>query len=138
MKRLARLLLPIGLLLPGFAAADCGNTLDARTRRVVAHPRQPLAFAPVPTAPLAVGRHFGLDIEVCPRAAATMPFALRLEADMPEHRHGMNYKPTVRAMGDGRWRADGLMLHMPGRWRFVFELSADGRLERLTHEFDLR
>jgi hypothetical protein len=40
-------------------------------------------------------------------------------------------------MGDGRYRADGLMLHMAGRWRLQFELSADGRLERLVQVVDL-
>jgi hypothetical protein len=49
----------------------------------------------------------------------------------------MNYRPTVRALGDGRYRADGLLLHMAGRWRLLFELTADGRLDRLAHELDL-
>jgi hypothetical protein len=63
------------------------------------------------------GRHFALDVVVCARAGAALPVALRVDADMPAHRHGMNYRPTVRALGDGRYRADGLMLHMAGRWR---------------------
>jgi hypothetical protein len=44
---------------------------------------------------------------------------------MPEHRHGMNYKPGIRPVGAGRFRAEGLMFHMPGRWEFVFDLGGE-------------
>jgi hypothetical protein len=33
--------------------------------------------------------------------------------------------------GGGRYRAEGLMFHMPGRWEFVFDVRAGGRTERL-------
>ena len=36
----------------------------------------------------------------------------------------MNYRPTVTATGEGRYRADGLMLHMAGKWELVFEVRA--------------
>lgn len=117
-------------------AADCGAALDARQRRVVANGAYRLAFAPLP-APWASGRHFALDIAVCPTAGQPMPQALQVDADMPAHRHGMNYKPTVQALGHGRFRAEGLMLHMPGRWRLSFDLAVDGRTQRLQHELDL-
>lgn len=121
------------------AEGPCGAALDTRQRRVVVGPHHQLAFEPVP-APLVAGRHLALNIVVCPRGGASQPVALRVDADMPAHRHGMNYKPTVRPQGDaheGRWRADGLLLHMPGRWRLLFELSADGRLDRLVHTVDI-
>lgn len=131
--RLSALALLAALPLPALA---CGETLDARARRVLEAPGLRLAFAPQP-APLAVGRSFGLDIVVC-RADSTQPIqSLRVDADMPAHRHGMNYRPTVRALGGDRYRADGLLLHMPGRWRTSFELSVDGRLLRLAHEADV-
>lgn len=117
-------------------AAACGQGLDPRLRRLVSTPRQQLAFVPIP-GQLAVGRHFSLDLVVCPRPGWSLPLAVRVDADMPAHRHGMNYRPTVRQLGDGRYRVDGLMLHMPGRWRLLFDLSADGRIERLSHELDL-
>ena len=130
-----------GLLLSALSthatqAADCGQQLDARQRREIRTPRHLLVFAPSP-APLALGRHFGLDIVVCPRAGASLQLALKVDADMPAHRHGMNYRATVQTLGEGRYRAEGLFLHMPGRWRLLFDLSADGRLERLSHEVDL-
>lgn len=124
------------------AASDCGHNLDARQRQVLTGKQHTLVFVPQP-APLASGRHFGLDIVVCPKAGAGTPVALRVDADMPAHGHGMNYRPTVRVMGapaegQSRYRAEGLLLHMPGRWRLHFELSVDGRFERLAHDIDLR
>ena len=73
---------------------------------------------------ITVGQHFVVLLTSCPA-----PGRLRLDAHMPEHRHGMNYKPSVKALGEGRYRSEGWLFHMPGRWEFVFELGA----ERLTH-----
>ncbi|HEV8109104.1 MAG TPA: cytochrome-c peroxidase, partial [Burkholderiales bacterium] len=56
---------------------------------------------------------------------------------MPEHRHGMNYAPTVKALAPGRWRAEGLMFHMPGRWELVFEVTANGATDRLVTTYQL-
>lgn len=123
---------------PGLAAAgaDCGADLRGSVRWLAANDRYLVALAPR-GGPIAVGRHFGLDIAVCPRAQAAMPAAIKVDADMPEHRHGMNYRASVTALGAGRYRADGLMFHMPGRWRFIFDLAVDGRSERLTREVDV-
>lgn len=83
-------------------------------------------------APLKVGEHFTVDFVVCPA-----PEAVRVDAWMPEHRHGMNYRPEVRAQGGGRYRAEGLMLHMAGRWELVFEVRSAGRTERLAQSLRL-
>jgi len=84
------------------------------------------------TPALRVGEHFAVEFAVCPT-----PEQVRVDAWMPDHRHGMNYKPTVAAQGGGRYRADGLMFHMAGRWEFVFELRSGGRTERLAHSVRL-
>ena len=76
-------------------------------------------------APLKVGQHFAVDFAVCPA-----PESVRIDAGMPEHKHGMNYRPTVTATGEGRYRADGLMLHMAGKWELVFEARAKDSVER--------
>ena len=76
-------------------------------------------------APLKVGQHFSVEFAVCPK-----PESVRIDAQMPEHRHGMNYRPTVAAAGEGRYRAEGLMLHMAGKWELVFELRSKDSVER--------
>jgi hypothetical protein len=46
----------------------------------------------------------------------------------------MNYRARVVAKGGGRYVAEGLLFHMPGRWQFVFDVERPGRTERLTHD----
>ncbi len=70
-----------------------------------------------------VAKHFNLDISACAKSGPA-PEILKVDAHMPEHRHGMNYAPSVEKLGPGRWRAEGLLLHMPGKWEFVFEIDS--------------
>ncbi|TAN51656.1 MAG: hypothetical protein EPN19_12005 [Betaproteobacteria bacterium] len=91
-----------------------------------------LSYRTLPAA-IAPGEHFSLEYALCPKAGAVLPATVKVHAWMPEHRHGMNYKASVAALGGGRFRAQGLLFHMPGRWEIVFE--ADG--ERLSHSLRL-
>ena len=120
------------------ARAGCGDDLPAAHRLLADAPSLQIAFAPRP-APLPAGRHFALDIVLCPAPGQPMPASLQVDADMPAHRHGMNYRASVTPLGPGRFRADGLMFHMAGRWRFIFDLpAADGQpARRATRAFDL-
>src|SRR5258705_13857874 len=63
-----------------------------------------------------VGKHFSLEIAACAKPGGKPPAALKLDAQMPEHRHGMNYSPSLKQLAPGHWRAEGLMVHMPGKW----------------------
>jgi hypothetical protein len=83
-------------------------------------------------APLKVGQHFAVEFAVCPA-----PESVRVDAWMPEHRHGMNYRPTVTATGEGRYRAEGLMLHMAGKWELIFEARAKDSVERVAQTIRL-
>ena len=79
-----------------------------------------------------IGQHFAVELALCAKEGAAVPESVRVDAHMPEHRHGMNYKTTVSSSGTARYRAEGLMFHMPGRWEYIFEVRAGGATERLT------
>lgn len=83
-------------------------------------------------APVPLNAPFAIELALCARdgAAVALP---RVDAWMPAHRHGMNYRPSVTALGPGRFRAEGLLFHMPGRWEFVVEVAG----ERLAARQDL-
>jgi len=115
-------LLGLGFAAPGALACDLPGG-PAESLRTSDHT---IVFR---AAPIRVGEHFALELAVCPP-----PDAVRVDASMPAHRHGMNYRPSVVPLGGGRYRAEGLMLHMPGDWRLVFELRAGGTTERATHD----
>ena len=116
-------------------AAACGDALGAGVARADGE-RWTVAWRADPS-PIPVGHHFALDIEVCPRAGTAMPAKLDVDATMPAHRHGMNYAPTVKATAPGRWRAEGLLFHMPGRWELVFA-SGTARSDRVAADVDVR
>ncbi len=125
LRRHAQALIAAGLLtgaVGGAAACELppGTRLESK--------RQLLSYRTIPPKIL-VGEHFALELAACPKAGAALPGRVKLDAHMPEHKHGMNYRPDVKPLGAGRYRSDGWLFHMPGRWEFVFGL--DG--ERLTH-----
>ena len=114
-----------------FAALGQTCTTDMQGGRKIETARYTLAFRTQPEK-IDVGRHFSVEVRVCPRNDAPMPESIQVDAHMPEHRHGMNYKPRVVAAPGGLYRAEGLMFHMPGRWEFVFDLFSKDRSDRLS------
>jgi len=63
---------------------------------------------------------------------------VRVDARMPAHRHGMNYRPRVSVQPDGGFRAIGLLFHMTGQWEILIEASVAGRSERISLPLDIR
>jgi hypothetical protein len=110
------------------AAQSCPSLEGARKadseRYVIAWRTQP--------AKIAVGQHFNVEMAVCPKAGQPAPESVRVDGFMPEHNHGMNYKPAVKPAGDGRYTAAGMMFHMPGKWDFIFEIGGGGKTDRTT------
>jgi hypothetical protein len=124
----------VAILAAGSALAagtrTCGEGLPSN-RTLIEAPGYTLAFVTVPT-PIEVGTHFVVDFAVCPLGNARKPHAVRVDATMPEHRHGMNYRPSVVLMPTGIYRAEGMLFHMPGRWDLAFDLVDGERTQRLV------
>ena len=57
---------------------------------------------------------------------------------MPEHRHGMNYKPEISAMGDGLYEGRGFLFHMPGRWEITVSVYSDAEPSHLKFDFEVK
>jgi YtkA-like len=93
-------------------------------------------FRTVPVA-IEIGQHFSVEAVVCVAPPAPPANGLRVDAQMPEHRHGMNYRPRVTAKGDGVYVAEGFLFHMPGHWQLLFDVDLGGRTERLEVDMDL-
>lgn len=123
-------------LVDNAVAQACGDRLGADVRRAE-NSRYTVAFRTQP-APLAVGQHFAVAFVVCPKDGAAAPTAVAVDANMPAHKHGMNYRTTVTRATDGTWRADGLMFQMPGRWDLTFDVATGGGTQRLAYGLDLR
>jgi hypothetical protein len=88
-------------------------------------------------APLKIGQFFAAEVIAC-RAPASVT-RISLDATMPAHGHGMNYRPKVTEVAPGHYRFSGLMLHIPGRWQVTVDLYDGTRLiHRLTRNLDLK
>jgi hypothetical protein len=118
----------LGCTLAHAATAPCGDDLPVKGRQQVESGGLRVAFATRP---------WPVDVVVCTSPGGPAPDALRVDADMPAHRHGMNYRASVKPLGDGHFVAEGLMFHMPGRWRFIFDIGSGAQAERVTREVDV-
>lgn len=135
MRRLGWALLLNAAVL-GAANAGCGDSLPSDGRQRLERGGVQLVYAPQGGS-LPLGRHFALDIALCPAPGQPAPVLLAVDAEMPAHRHGMNYRPMVQSLGQGRYRAEGLLLHMPGAWRLWFHLDPGAGLAPLRVGQDL-
>ena len=122
---------------PGFVALMVAMSAAAQTaipacppRAMVSEPgrlqtgRYELSYRTEP-ATIAVGQPFRVHGAFCRRDGDGID-SVRVDALMPEHGHGMNYKPTVTLAAGGALRAEGLVFHMPGRWHLTFAITGAG------------
>ena len=115
------------------AAGEPGFERTAGETLVVAFRAEP--------APLAVGRHFELEVWVQDqRGGAPTPLpgaTVLVSAWMPDHKHGMIRRPGTTDHGDGSYTVEGMLFHMGGHWELFFDLIVDDLSERATFELDL-
>jgi hypothetical protein len=104
-----------------FAAAANGRAEAAGPTPVQAAWRVQGAASPQTLPPTA--KPFSLRLKLCPADARL----LRVDATMPEHRHGMNYRASFQPLGEGVWQAQGLLWHMAGRWQLRLDVQPAGQ-----------
>lgn len=131
--RRRRLALCVALLLTSFPAVACDPPSLGDAQLLADSARYRLAWRVRPN-PIAVAEPFALEMSVCAKSGAPAAEGVQVDATMPEHRHGMNYRPSVIDGPDGRFLAEGMLFHMPGKWRLIFDVRAGGITERLTHD----
>ena len=115
------------------SAHACGESLAAP--RTIDGANYVVAFSTKPQ-PIVANQHFVIDFEVCPRSASAID-SVRVDASMPEHRHGMNYRAAVTRVKAQTFRAEGLLFHMQGRWQLTFDIVNGDRVERLATDIAL-
>ncbi len=126
----------LALMFAAPAWADCPLDLGRGGGWVVFSGHYMIAFRPDPLQ-IEVGKPFSLIMNICTKSNEPAEL-VAVNAEMPEHKHGMNYKPTIVAGKDGRYRADGMLFHMPGRWEIDFDVRSGEEIERLSHDILLK
>ena len=84
-----------------------------------------------------MANYFALDVQLCGKDGSVNAQLIKVDASMPEHRHGMNYRPVITALGGSRFRVDGMMFHMAGHWQLAFEVQAGKETTRLSHDLQI-
>lgn len=122
------------LALPA-TALGCEPRLQGPNVQRIDGKRYALAWRARPA--IQVSEFFTLDVAVCSRDGQPRVATLRVDAVMPDHGHGMNYRASVRPRGPDRFVVEGLLWHMPGRWELRFDVNAGADRESLAAEVTL-
>jgi hypothetical protein len=128
-RLLAFALVLVALAGAGGQACACEPHLKGAGTERIEGRRYVLAWRAVP--PIRVSEFFSLEVALCSREGQPRISTLRVDAQMPEHQHGMNYRASVRPQGPDRFVVEGLLFHMPGRWEFTFDINAGADRESL-------
>jgi hypothetical protein len=78
----------------------------------------------VTSPPIMVAKHFAMQFRFCRERQPLSIDRFKLDASMPAHGHGMNYRASIVSQDEGRFEARGLMFHMPGKWQLKLDFSA--------------
>lgn len=94
-------------------------------------------FYRVKAPPIAVTRHFSMQFLVCEQGVAAAVKRFKLDARMPAHKHGMNYRAAIVIGEDGLINASGLLFHMPGRWRISVDFATEAAIHQVKLDYQI-
>lgn len=82
-----------------------------------------------------VRKRFTLEVRVAPAGEQKLaPRAVLVDAQMPEHMHGMNVAPLVvldaASPSEAHVTAEGMLFHMSGRWEVDLDIDDGTTCER--------
>jgi hypothetical protein len=129
------LVLMLGLHAASAARAACPTEAEGFAR--LATPEAEVAYRWEPK-DIKVGQFFAAEVVTCRASGAEAVSRVVVDARMPAHGHGMNYRPKATQAGAGRFRFTGLMLHMAGAWQITFDLYQGDKRTRLSRELNLK
>lgn len=97
----------------------------------VEQPQSSTVALKLPAIPVRIGEPFAIDILVCTEQQPVVG-NLKLDATMPAHKHGMNYRPEVQKVADKIFRGTGMFFHMPGQWQITIDLLSGDKALRFA------
>lgn len=115
----------------GFFAEQPLQAASSAAEEKLVYPHYLITMETAEKKPLSLNLHTTLILSVDPQTKNAPPVSdLSFDARMPEHKHGMVTKPKISKMADGRFRVEGVRLHMAGKWVFHFVLQhPEGKTE---------
>jgi cytochrome c peroxidase len=97
-----------------------------------------LTVAPSPS-PIPLNEPFELTVSVRlqKKLEDRNPLWLSADARMPSHEHGMNTRPRVEDLGEGKFQVRGLLFHMAGEWEISFDVARGRVHEHATLRMEI-
>jgi hypothetical protein len=83
---------------------------------------------------IVIGQPFTVSFAICSETGEAVR-SIEVDAVMPLHKHGMNYRPTLTRTGPFRYDASNMVFHMPGDWRIQVLTHQGGSVHAFS--FDL-
>jgi hypothetical protein len=120
--------------LPALAAPCPKDELGASATRIEKD-GVAIAYRTIP-AKIEVGKPFRIEVVAC--HGKTAPTRIAVDAGMPMHGHGMNYKPSEKTIAPGHSEFDGLVFHMPGSWTITFDIFEGSSKKRMEQKVMIR
>jgi hypothetical protein len=79
-----------------------------------------------------LNQYFDMDIQIKGIMGQMIksPIKLSVEAGMKAHNHGMNSKPIIESLGQGRYKVKGLLFHMSGPWFIEFSIRRGATFDK--------
>lgn len=124
-------LLVVCLWLVSVPVVACG--LDDATRLQLDN--RVSLFYRVTMPPIVVAKHFAMQFRFCRDDQPYHVDRFNLDASMPAHGHGMNYRASIRSQDEGLFEARGLMFHMPGKWQLKLDFSLEGEAHQVRLDY---
>ena len=79
-------------------------------------------------------RDFEMELLVFSGGEPLCGAQVRVRGWMPDHGHGLVRRPNVSEVGQGRYRVEGMLLHMRGLWRIYFDVVHEGAADIVGFE----
>ncbi len=117
-------------------AGDCAKDQGAQMKAEGPATGLSARIATTPAA-VPVGSPFSATVVICGANGGAVE-RFTIDATMPRHRHGMNYKPKIVSGAGHSYEATGLFFHMPGLWRFEVTVQAQQKRQRFTFDVDAK
>jgi len=126
------------LLTAGFiSAANACPIVDDGTVTRLTSDQYDVAMKTIPET-VTVGELFAVDLEICRKDGTPFTGTVKAAANMPAHKHGMNYQPEIASRDRDTFHLQGFAFHMQGQWQYAFELRENGGTELLLLDHDLK
>jgi len=109
------------------------NDLDLATTRMTEAGHYSVTVAPEDAAYQRNTLHSWIVEITTPEGAPVEGAEILIDGGMPQHGHGLPTSPQMtEALGEGRYKIEGVRFNMRGWWEFKLAITADGVSDNIT------